>query len=131
MKEKIKNISFDKVKNIFTMNWATGSSLFALLVVCAWFYVNNQNLKSTIQDDKKTISNLSSAVNTLTVKVSNLEGANQTYNNVLKTFIDNPPGVLSLRIDNLEQKINLYLGNVRISNVGNKSMFKNAVPKIK
>ena len=126
-----KSLSIDKLKlkDIFVFNWASGTMVFALLVACAWFYVQNSSLKEDMASKSKTIKTLKANQNSLQVDVATLKGSNEAYSNTIKTFMDNPPGPMNLRITNVETWLGRKFGYGSFLNVPAEE-FSNRAPEI-
>lgn len=101
----------DHTKWVFKIGWGSGVALVGAIIVAVFFYVQNDGYKKTIDNQGATIKTLSTTVSTLEKSVSALESANQTYNNTIQAFMENPPSAMKAQLDAINMMINFYHGN--------------------
>ena len=102
---KNKLLNIDIKGTIFSFNWASGTILLAAIVGCIYFFTANKSLKNTIINLQSENKTLTKKQGELEIKVSKLEGSNETYNKTIQVFMENPPGQMNKRIEKLEEKI--------------------------
>ena len=81
----------------FKLNWASGVVLFAAITASVYFYVQNKAYKVKLD----SLPALQAVLDEQSKSISALQSSNQTFNNIIKSFMDNPPKVLQTEIDNL------------------------------
>jgi hypothetical protein len=83
---------------ILSKYWHVGSIMFSLILSLVYFVVENKNANKTIQQ-------LAESNKLLLEKVSKLEGHKEGVDNVVRMFMQNPPGQLDYRLKQLEYKV--------------------------
>lgn len=98
----------------FKLNWSSGTVLVSLITGCLYLYNENKTLKSQLED----IPLLKETINTLNNSVSGLKSSNETFNNVIQSFMLNPPSSLQRQIDDIRIDINKYhnISNINTNN---------------
>src|SRR3990167_4451167 len=81
----------------FKLNWSSGVVLVSAIVGCLYFFNENKSLKGKL--DKLPI--LEETIKTLENAISGLKSSNETFNNIIKSFMDNPPSSLRKDIEEL------------------------------
>ena len=95
---------FDFSKIQFSVNWASGITIVSLLVYGITMFLTNKSLQSKVESLEKSNSSLSTAVETLGGTVNTLKGSQDVFSNAMQQMINNSPGELKYRIEQLEKK---------------------------
>lgn len=101
----------DKVKAFITNVRFVYSVLAGFVVAVAavvWFFVENKSLKTGVDTLKQSNKELRQNYQTLNETVSGIKQAQDVVNNTLRSFVDNPPGELKYRIQQLEEDVDRY-----------------------
>lgn len=96
----------------FKLNWSSATVLVSLMVGCLYLYNENKIFKSKLEE----IPLLKETINTLSISVSGLKSSNETFNNVIHSFMLNPPSSLQKQIDEIRIEMN-KLNNRDINNI--------------
>jgi hypothetical protein len=83
---------------ILSKYWHVASIIFSLILSLVYFVIENKNAYKTIQQ-------LAESNKILLEKVSKLEGHKEGVDNVVRMFMENPPGQLDYRLKQLENKV--------------------------
>lgn len=78
--------------------WQIGSIIISLLVSLVYFVIENKVANRTILE-------LSESNKILSEKISKLEGHKDGVDNVVRMFMEHPPGQLDYRLKLLENKV--------------------------
>ena len=104
MKNNTLNKIIDYTKYIFKFNWSTGVILFGLLCSTAYFYIQNKDYKSKL--DK--IPEMEERIKNQQIIISGLKSSNETFNNVIKSFMEIPPSTLKSEIDGIKVIMKIF-----------------------
>ena len=96
----------------FKLNWSSGVTLISLIIGCVYLYYENKSLKVKLEK----LPLMEQTINTLNNTVSGLKSSNETFNNVIQSFMLNPPTSLQKDIDRLKLINNFYHPNNSLIN---------------
>jgi len=109
----------------FKLNWSSGVVLVSAIVGCLYFFNENKSLKGKL--DKLPI--LEETIKTLENAISGLKSSNETFNNIIKSFMDNPPSSLRKDIEELRRDIDKYHNNnTQLNNISIDTTFRGNRP---
>ena len=91
----------------FKLNWASGVTLFTAITASVVFYNQNQSYKAKLD----SLPALNALMVEQSKSITALQSSVETFNNVIKSFMDNPPSTLKAEIENLKAMNQLYHGS--------------------
>lgn len=122
----ILNKIFDYKNWTFKLNWSSGTVLVSLIAGCLYLYNENKIFKSKLEE----IPLLKETINTLNISVSGLKSSNETFNNVIQSFMLNPPSSLQKQIDDMRMEMDRYHNINRSINQPDTSIFRGNRPPL-
>jgi hypothetical protein len=84
--------------NLIKKYWQIGTIIVSLVVSLIYFVIENKVAN-------KTILELAESNKILSEKISKLEGHKEGVDNVVRMFMEHPPGQLDYRLKQLENKV--------------------------
>ena len=107
---KFKKALIDIKSTKFVINWASGAMLLGALIWAITATMQNKSLKGSVSGLKESNKTLTETVKTLESTVNVLQGQNQVTNQIIQQFVENPPAVITNKVDELAKKIEQYHG---------------------
>lgn len=92
--------------------WGWVVVIVGLLVSTGYFFIDNKIQEQTIQDMSAAQKELAKSNAILVETVANHEGQIESFNNAVMMFMQNPPGEMKYRLEQMEAKIKQHHGTI-------------------